>query len=270
MGQAVKTISLEEAITKKTVTMEAVGNPESTHYQQPIMLRLKNETDVSVSIDVANGLQFLADSEDVQDLIIVQEELITLHAGEEKSIPLNAMCIESSNSASNESTRYTLGPRAKGDLASLCKKIEKEDFHNSVGQHAVWALIDGTDLNDIIGFDEAKATELKTYVAELRGIPVPEYRPDQLESYQRSTKVNRSTKGYFDYTFSKSRAITIALFDSENRLIREIYNNPQEAPEQHRVDFAFNMEMDRTQTYYVRLLADGKIEMTLTMKGREG
>ena len=112
--------------------------------------------------------------------------------------------------------------------------------------------------------------ELKRYIAKLKGIPVPDYLPEQLQSYQRGNEVNRSTKGYFNYTFSEARAITIALFDSENRLLREIYNNPNESPEEHRVDFSFTMEMDRTQTYYVRLLADGRIEMTLTMKGRNG
>ncbi len=270
LGQAVKTVNLEEALQLNMVTLEAVGNPESTHYQQPIVLKLINKLNQPISIIVANGIIFQADKEDVQDVIITEEELIALNAKQRKSTPLNAMCIEKGNSASNENTRYRLASKAKGDLATLCKKIESGKYHNSLGQYAIWTITDGDDLNNIIGFDEEQATALKTFVAELKGIPVPEYRPEQLEPYQRSTKVKRSTKGYFNYTFSEPRAITIALFDSENRLIREIYNNPNEAAEEHRVDFSFNMEMDRTQTYYVRLLADGKIEMTLTMQGRNG
>ena len=108
LGQAIKTVNLEEAIQMNMVTLEAVGNPESTHYQQPIILKLTNKLVQPISIVVANGVIFEANVEDVQDVIITEEELIALSAKERKSIPLNAMCIEKGNSASNEKTRYLL------------------------------------------------------------------------------------------------------------------------------------------------------------------
>lgn len=270
VGQNPKTISLEQAIENHWVTYEVRGNGESTHYLKPIILQLENQTSSEILVKVENGQIFNSDFDHIQDIIITQEELIALQSNENKTTPLMGMCTQIELSASNADSRFQLGEMAKGDLLKLSKEIQRGSYQNTLGQHALWTLTDKQDLNSIIGFEEEKAIKLKTFVAELQGIPVPEYSYEAMETYSRTPVTKRSTKGHFTYTFSKKRAVTIALFDSENRLIREIYNNPNELPEEHRIDFAFDIEVDPSKEYYVRLLADDEIQMTLKMKARHG
>lgn len=280
-----KTINLQQAIQSEMVHYKARGNESSAHYHQPILLELENRTNTPLSIRIENGLKFHSNSDDIQDLILTQEELLVLESGETKVIPLNAMCIQKNFSAANAEETYKLGERATGNMLALCKEIEKKGYQDTLGQYAIWTLTDDMGLNSIIGYEGEKAFELKDFMASLLGIEVPEYAPEQMEDYQLiehteyrvpvpeesgPVVTTRTTTGYFEYKFSKERAITIAMFDAENRLIRELYNNPSESPESHRIEFDFKMEIDPTQKYYVRLLADNEIQMSLTMKARQG
>jgi hypothetical protein len=214
---------------------------------------------------------FTTTSEEIQDVVITREELITLAPKKQRSLPLYAMCVQQSNSGANGFETYELGGMATGTLAKLTQEIEKRKDFNTLGQYAVWAITDGDDLNDISGFDLEEALYLKTYVAGLLGVPVPEYDPeDYLTNYQDTGLVQRAVKSRFKFYFSEESAVTIAMFDEDNIVVRELYSNPNEAAGTHYLEFEYDVEVYTDKAYYVRLIRDEEIEVSMKMEPRQG
>jgi hypothetical protein len=258
-----------DALEKKVLISKVLGNPDSPHYVQPIQITLTNTLDTAVKVTIPNGQTFT--SNEVQDVIVTQEELIALGPKESKTVPLYAMCMQQYESGSNELVSYTPGTIAQGNLATLAKEIEERKDFNTLGQYAVWVLTDENQLNNISGFDEEEALYLKTYTANLLDVPVPENDPDDyLTNYNDTGLITRSATGNFKFYFSSESAVTIAMFDENNIVVRELYNNPNTPKGKHDLEFKFDVEVYQDKVYYVRLIKDGEIQINMTMKPRNG
>ncbi|MEM7085480.1 MAG: hypothetical protein AAF489_04815 [Bacteroidota bacterium] len=254
-----------DALEKNLITSEVNGNEDSPHYIQPIVITLTNTSAKTIKVTIPNGQLFTSAA--VQDVIVTQKELITLAPGESKSLPLYAMCIQQNESGSNAMETYTPGNIATGHLAELAQEIEDRKDFNTLGQYSIWAITDGVHLNTISGFDEEEALYLRTYTADLLNVPVPEYDPnDYLTNYHDNGLINRSATGKFKFYFSSESAVTIAMFDENDIVVRELYNNPNTPKGKHDLEFKFDVEVYRDKVYYVRLIQDGKIQINMTMK----
>lgn len=266
-----KTIDLRTALEAKNVTFEVVGNQESTHYMQPVKIAITNTSNELLTIRIPNGQLFKTTSEDVQDVIITREELIALGPGQKQTLPLYAMCVQQNKSGANDFESYELGEMATGNLAKLSQEIEKRKDFNTLGQYAVWTLTDGDHLNNISGFDREEALYLKTFVAGLMGVPVPEYDPDDyLTNYENPGLIQRAVKSRFKFRFSEESAVTIAMFDEDNIVVRELYNNPNEPAGEHYLEFEYDVEVYTDKAYYVRLIRDEEIKVSMKMEPRQG
>lgn len=264
-------LDLRSASEANKIEISVTGNRESTHYMMPIEISITNTTDHDLTIRIPNGQIFTTTSEEVQDVIITREEMIALAPKQQRTLPLYAMCVQQSNSGANELETYELGEMAGGNLAKLTSEIEKRKDFNTLGQYAVWTLTDGDDLNSISGFDMKEALYLKTFVADLMGVPVPEYDPnDYLTNYEDSGLIQRSVKSRFKFYFTEESAVTIAMFDEDNIVVRELYNNPNEAAGEHYLEFEYDVGVYTDKTYYVRLIRDEEIKVSMKMEPRRG
>jgi hypothetical protein len=258
-----------DALEKNLINSEVIGNEDSPHYMQPVIITLSNTTNTSIKVTIPNGQTFTSDS--VQDLIITREELITLAPKESKTLPLYAMCTQQYESGTNALETYEPGSIATGHLADLAQEIEIRKDFNTLGQYSIWAITDSSDLNTISGFDEEEALYLKTFAANLLNVPVPEYdEDDYLTNYNDNGLITTSATGKFKFYFSSESAVTIAMFDENDIVVRELYNNPITPKGNHDLEFKFDIEVYRDKIYYVRLIKDGEIKINMTMKPREG
>ncbi len=269
--EAIITYDLATAIEKNWVTSEVTGNEDSPHYLKPITISITNISNDPLSIRIPNGQLFTTTSEEIQDVVITREELLTLAPKKQLSLPLYAMCVQQRKSGANVFETYELGPMASGNLAELTQEIEKRNDFNTLGQYAVWSITDGDHLNSISGFDMDEALHLKTFVANLMGVPVPEYDPnDYRTNYEDPGLVQRAVKSRFKFYFSEESAVTIAMFDEDNIVVRELYNNPKEAAGTHYLEFEYDIEVYTNKAYYVRLIRDEEIEVSMKMEPRQG
>ena len=265
------TMDLKAANEAGKIEFGVTGNSESTHYMMPIQIEITNTTDQDLNVKIPNGQIFHTTSEDVQDVIITREEMIALAPKQKRTVPLYAMCIQQHNSGANEFENYKLGDMASGNLAKLTKEIEKRKDFNTLGQYAVWTITDGDHLNTISGFDGEEALYLKTFVADLMGVPVPEYDPDDyLTNYEDTGLIQRAVKSRFKFRFSEESAVTIAMFDEDNIVVRELYNNPNEPAGEHYLEFEYDVEVYTDKAYYVRLIRDDEIKVSMKMEPRQG
>lgn len=263
------TFDLNAALEKGYVDVAITGNPESSHYLKPVVIELRNLRSEPVSIRIPNGLQL--HSPDVQDVIVTKEEMIALAPNEKKRHEAYAMCTQQSLSASNSDSKFTVGEVATGDLASLTAEIERGQMYNTLGQYAIWTLTDEQHLNTISGFDMVAATELKTFVADLLEVPVPEYDPDDyLTNYHDDGLIQRAITSRFKFRSLSGARVTIAMFDDEDRIVRELYNDPSVTAGEHEFEFKFDAEVYTDKSYFIRMIVDDEIKINMEMKPRNG
>jgi len=265
----VNTYDLKTAIEKKLIVCKFKGNVESPHYYQPLKIDITNITNKSFVVRIPNGLKFVTDSTDTQDVIITQEEFIVLVPNKIETKPLFAMCIQQYKSASNESTTYQIGEQSTGDLSKLTKNIEENKSFNTLGQYSIWALTDEFPLDEIDGFNEEEANQYQNIVADLLDVPAPATNSNDYKNYYKSTKTYKSSVvGKFKYKFHKQSNITIGMFNEQDIIVRELYNNPTEKAGEHLFNYAFDTETYTDPTYYIRLIVNGEIRLNLKMEPR--
>tara|TARA_B110000046_G_scaffold88676_2_gene96817 strand:+ start:54954 stop:55811 length:858 start_codon:yes stop_codon:yes gene_type:complete len=258
-----KTVSLEAAVEQKLIQLNVSGNTNSPHYSQPLRLKVKNISPTPFTLQIPNGQRFLTTDEGVQDMLLVKSELLALAPGIQKSILLNAMCIQKENRGPRQNEAYRLGPMAESHLLQVSKKIEELEAYNTIGQYSVWSISNNIGLENIAGFDDTEAEELQAFVAKITGQKIPEKDPeDYLTNYDRQSIGKRSLGGSFEYGLVKTSAITIGLFNEQNIIVRELLNKPETPRGDHKLNFEFDMAAYTEPVYFVRLIVDGRIKIS--------
>ena len=260
---------LVSAIEKGLVNYEFTGNSLSPHYFKPINIQLKNLTEKEIHVRIPLGQTFVSKERDHQDIITTKEEMIVLAPNKATKNSIFGMCIQQSVAGPNDDAVYLLGDMASGNLLNLAGEIQKRTAFNTLGQYSVWALTDATDLNSISGFDLEEATYLKTYVANLLGVPVPEYNPEDLyETESEPIRVTRTVGGKFRYKFYKTSDVTIGMFNDQDIIVRELYANAETKPGEHFLEYEFITDNYPDDVYFIRLIINGEIKINMKMKPR--
>jgi len=255
-------IDLSDAVKSGAVKCTITGNKESSHYIKPIFIDIKNRRNVPVNIKINNGMQFEPTDSSYQNMIVTRQELFALKAGGSIKIPLYAMCTENHDRAPNEATIYKPFKQAKGNLLKLTQMVETKKLYDPLGQSAVWAMTCNYPLEDITGYDTTTARQLVRFVAGSLGKKVPPPPPpdDTYRNYYAPVETYKVTmSGKFEYKFNKPKAITIAMFNKDNIVVRELFRNPRVEPGLHVLEYKFDATEYKDEFYYIRLLADGDI-----------
>lgn len=258
-------MDLNDAIKSGAVKCTITGNKESSHYIKPIFIDIKNKRNVPVNIKISNGMQFGPTDSSYQNMIVTRQELFTLNPGGNINIPLYAMCTENHDRAPNEATVYIPLKPAGGNLLKLTQMVENKKLFDPLGQSAVWAMTCNSPLEDIVGYDTTTARQLVRFVAGALGKKVPSPPPpdDTYRNYYAPVETYKVTmSGKFEYKFNKPKAITIAMFNKNNIVVRELFRNPRVEPGLHILEYKFDATQYKDEFYYIRLLADGDIVLS--------
>lgn len=264
-SNTVKTYDLEWAIANNLISCNFQGNDESPHYYQPVVANFTNLTNETFNIRIANGLTFKSKSDEHQDVVITQEELITMAPTESSKKPLFGMCIQKYNRAPSASTEYILNGMSSENLNVLTKKIEKLQSYDTAGQNAIWNLTDDGSLADIVGYDIDAGAPLRNYMAELLDIPEEEI---PVFTSPEETLIKRTAGGNFKYKFSKTSAVTIGMFNDKDIIVKELFNNPETPAGEHHLEYEFDTLVHPDDVYYIRLIINGQIKINFEMKTR--
>ena len=65
--------------------------------------------------------------------------------------------------------------------------------------------------------------------------------------------------GEFKYKLSQQRSISIAMFDKNNIVVRELYNNPAVPTGVHTFNYEFDASCFTDDFYYIRMIEDHRI-----------
>jgi hypothetical protein len=251
-------IRLDEALNSRLVTLEVKAS-SSTHYLLPLEISVRNIKNKPVEIDVPFGFIFAPIDTSYQKFVVNKAIAFTLPPALNKKVQISAMCINANKSSPVLGSVYKLAEPASGKLLEIVKYIEVNKYYSYAGQRAVWVVSDNHDLDFVDSFDDKEAISLQTFLSKLLSRPIP---VRDKNDYSKNLKVRPSIKvmgGEFEFDFYKSRKVQIAMFDKNNIVVRELYNNPNEPAGNRKVTFEFDASVYIEPFYYFRLIADDEV-----------
>ena len=264
VGSAKKTTSIpiDDALTQRKVSVSVRAADNSAHYQQPVVLEIRNISGSSISVDIPVGRLFASHDTTEQNFVSTEPLLADLGPGESRTYPVSAMCINHYKAAPSAKNPYQMKKSAEGQLLKTARFIHQKKLSGSyLGQTAIWCISDREPLENIFGYDDAAVNETAAFLAQLTGRPLPPApaKDDYLRNPRATPK--RSVGGEFEFRFSQTKAVHIALFNSDNIAVRELYNNPAEQPGNKKIAFEFDFSVYNQGPYSIRFLADNRILM---------
>jgi hypothetical protein len=254
-----RVVSLKEAIDKKLITADIKANEKSTHYHTPFIASLKNNSRELLEVVLDNGFVLVPDNEDYQHFIVTQQLLVKLKPFEAVSKPVHAMCIKQNKAAPAAGVKYALGYTADETLVKLSKFVEQTKAFEPNAQFLLWEMIS----------HPLKAMQIDTF--EL--YEVNRVRPlGKAENGQRKEVVFGESdysepetmvqiQGSFRMTFGYPRNVHIAMFNMQNVMVRELYNNPKTPPGDTMLAYKFNSLEFPDEEYTIKLVVNGEIMM---------
>ncbi|MFT4849788.1 MAG: hypothetical protein ACI83B_002336 [Sediminicola sp.] len=262
-------IDIATAVGEQKIELTVTGNDESPHYYQPLIVKLKNLTSDEVVINIKNGQLFKSTDPEIQDIIVTQEEMIVLKGFDQISKPIFGMCVQQFNSAPGFAQKYKLDKIAIDNLASIANQIQEKKAFSIAGQNSVWAVTDNNELYAIESYNPEDSNELRAYVADLLNIPdTVIVRRQSVVLDTGPNRIRRTVGGNFKYYFSKTSAVTIGMFNEQNIVVKELYNNAETPAGEHELAYEFDTIIFPEDTYYIRLIIDGQIKINFKMKPR--
>lgn len=261
-------LNFQEAVQKGLIRCSFKNNPESPHYMRPILFEATNLKDQPITIKVDAGQQFFPQDDKYQNLIVTLGGNFKLKPNEKKSIALFAMCTEATDAAPSESISYKPAKQNNIKLRKMAEFIAQNKSHDVTGQNAMWCVSNNYAIAGIIGPEPSEVNKLQKFVSQLLGKPLPP--PSSIQNYAHDyhavPRVEISFKGSMTFSYSEPKSVTIALFNKNNIVVRELYNDTAVTPGVHKVEYAFDNSLYNEDIYYVRLICDGNIQINRKLK----
>lgn len=261
--EEIQSVEIKNAIDTKLVEAEWLYDSAAVHYQNPILLRLKNNSPKAASILVSPGLELECEENYLQNMVITDSKQIALAPGQEKKIVIGAMCNQWTKGSGHAGVKYVLKGNTSKELMELTSFIAQRNYQNSEGQHAIWTFIAGNSVGEIYGPDTVATLALRQKVASIRNEKIPtQIAPSGYATNYYSSVVGLEINGYFEYLIASPKEIQVAMFNKNGVLVRELRRKQIDARGKHRVEYSFDALEYLEDEYYVHLIMDGRIRMT--------
>lgn len=164
--------SLQRAFDKKYITAKAVckGGLELDYL-------VTNLLKDSLVVIIPAGWRFNSNAgkNDYQDILITQDQLLVLKPKQTKLFDVKGYCCEATKSGPIKGVPYTLGKMADSSLVLLARYLNTHKTDANTEQYSVWAISDGKETANITSSNDSIAALLRTFVATVKGEPLPWY-----------------------------------------------------------------------------------------------
>lgn len=172
VGVAKTKVSLQKAFDKKYVTAKAIckGGLELDY-------SVSNLLKDSLFIVIPAGWRFNSNAgkNDYQDILMAHEQILVLKPKQTKIFDIKGYCCEATKAGPRQGAPYTLGKMADSSLVNLARYLNTHKVDSNTEQYSVWAVSDGEETANITSNNDSIAALLRTFVANIKGEPLPWY-----------------------------------------------------------------------------------------------
>ncbi len=166
-------ISLKEAIDKKLLQLKICGaydprtfnevvDKEGVHYGKCMAIILKSTIDSFVLLRLDCGTQLIPFDSSVQTMIVTQKAIFPLYPHSSYATRFYAMCGQLHDAAPYVETTFKVGDMANANVVKLANFLSENYFQNMIGQHAMWAITDNVEFDELQKYGADSASILKT------------------------------------------------------------------------------------------------------------
>jgi hypothetical protein len=255
-----KSISLKEAIDQKLITATIQkNNDNSTHYHSPFVADIKNLSTQYLEIVLDNGFVLTPDHEDFQHFIVTQQLLVKLKPHQSASQPIYAMCIKQDLAAPSKTVKYTPSHYGDENLIKLTRFVEHTKTFEPNAQFLLWDMISNPKQAATIDtFELYNVNQVRALGKLTNG-----KRESILFNYTEESEIQRVAivSGSFSMEFGFPRNVHIGMFNMQNVIVRELYNNPKTPTGKTRIAYEFNSLEFPDEEYTIFLVVNGEIMM---------
>jgi len=254
-----KAISLDEALKNSLITLEASAN--GGHSGKSLKLRISNLDPGNWVLKIPAGYQFASNDPDQQDLVVIEEQSLTMKNIQTKDLFFQARCTQAGNRSPSAGSGFHYSGPVEGNLAKLVNFIDKANITDHSAQEAIWAFTNGFSLANI------ENEELKKLSAALKGVKKPTYTvvntpvaPEEeagLTAFE--TRAPAILEGAFACQLEKNIQASFGLFNREGEEMLQLFADRTLRKGTNRMRFSFEISNLDRGTYYARLQSDGQV-----------
>lgn len=249
--RAADTLELREAIAKKRIQAHFVGHGGLS--RTPVELHIVNNVSKALSIAVPYGLQLISNDKQVQNLILLDDAVITVEPRGKASMGVAAACMQQNNHSPKRDEAYRIGSIATGPLFQVAQFVSQNDFFNSSAQAAVWSLTDDYPVNAIHGDADVNLTwDLVKMVALAK-----RYEPPAKEEFLRQAPMRRivfAARSDLAYHAPRQMTASLILVDSSGQEIKRYFHNRKLHAGLHIYTVSINNILDEVESFEARLI----------------
>lgn len=253
--------NIYQLIQSHQINYKIAVNESSPHYSSPFVITFKNNQNTNLQFNIDNGSVLEADNEENQNFIVTQDLIVQLKSGESKEFPIYAMCIERHDAAPGIADSYKIGGKADDGLVKLSNFINKNKNFEPDAQFLMWDIAEGMykpDELDEFKINSNGEVEVYDWINETPTLVTHEI-------IEEPSKPKLMVNGEFEMNLGSTKNIHIAMFNENNVLVKELYKNPKTPAGATTLAYAFNSYDFPEETYYVKVVMNGKIVMQRTI-----
>ncbi len=250
-SQAADTLHIHDALLKKRISVAARGNGGLGN--NAARLIVKNLISVDLNIMVPAGLMLHSEDEGAQDLIILEESFMFVKGRSVSGFDMYGACTQLSNYAPKKEEKYTVGKIAQYELARIAQIVNENELQSSVGQAAVWAFTDGSNIDNVFHPDYVDASwDLANIIAVYR-MENPPTREEIMAAPRPAQRIVFSARADMVYHAPRDMKAELALYDSAGNKLRQYFPLKNLFGGVHIFTIGLNNILDQETQFYVRL-----------------
>ena len=258
-GNNHKYTNIIDAIANKFVQAKATSTGDFSG--ETIQLSIQKLKDIDYIV-IPSGTRFKSESENEQDIITVEEQLITLNQKTSHHL-INGYCAQMHHHAPNESAQFSIGREINKQLLSLADYLSKNAVSEDIKQAAVWCVSNNAPISDIAGDRNSENGKLRNFISALTGMENLWYdSPTNYQLDENRNIVRQTTKieGDLEYTVKNPGKMTMQIWDNEEKVIRS-FNSSSPITHSGTFKFKFSVKVTGWESgkYYVVLKVDNAI-----------
>ena len=166
-------ISILDAINKGMLELKICGaydpeffyevvDREGVHYGKCMAIVLRSKIDSFVLLKLDCGTMLTPTDSSVQEMLVTHNAVFPLYPGQTYSTRFYAMCAQLHNKAPSIETTFRIGEMADSNLLNLANYLNDNYIQNMLGQHAVWAVTDQADFDELKKYGADSNSIIKT------------------------------------------------------------------------------------------------------------
>jgi hypothetical protein len=252
-----------------TVSASATGQ---VYYGKALRVHVVNTTKDRLQLSIDPALIFKPEDDSYQYLVLPAEETLTLAPGGNTDLDVQTFCGKLHARGPRAGLSYTFYKQGDSTLIKVTQHIRRNRLYDHLGQEAIWAITDNTDLEGIIDPERPKqSADLLALLVKLTGRPVPPY----FRLYKLETEAGQpvfrkrvlKVIANLEWKLAAPANITLGVYNSAGTLIQSILDKEKMVKGGYKMMVQFEAENAPPGNYYLRLFNGSQLlqEKTITL-----